>query len=211
MKAMGEHTRINPANRIKRLESGFMQRLISSPVAKGELAEWNIKFDPKLVTVPGRVIDPERIIMGRNVVIQLDHQADFTRQLKGKTMIHATAISSWVCIYPAKEELSDDHPAAYASAIERTFNRYQPILILCVLMNNKADKYEAVKKKCCVDRAIPSQCVLAKNLAHRNADSICTKIAIQINCKLGGTPWGASFPFKVSVFRFWFSRIFPQE
>jgi len=35
---------------------------------------------------------------------------------------------------------------------------------------------------------VPSQVVLLKNVQKNNM-SVCTKIAIQINCKLGGVPW----------------------
>lgn len=44
--------------------------------------------------------------------------------------------------------------------------------------------------------SVPSQVVLAKNLMKTNM-SICTKIAIQINCKLGGAPWKVSIPLSV--------------
>jgi len=43
---------------------------------------------------------------------------------------------------------------------------------------------------------VPSQVVLLKNL-QKNDKSVCTKIAIQINCKLGGAPWRVSIPESV--------------
>lgn len=37
---------------------------------------------------------------------------------------------------------------------------------------------------------VPSQVVLLKNVQNEKTRmSVCTKIAIQINCKLGGAPW----------------------
>lgn len=60
--------------------------------------------------------------------------------------------------------------------------------------NNRIDRYSAIKKKCCVDRPVPSQVYLQKNLTHRNVMSIATKVAIQMNCKLGGAPWRIDLP-----------------
>lgn len=44
--------------------------------------------------------------------------------------------------------------------------------------------------------SVPSQIVLAKNVQRSNL-SVCTKIAIQINCKIGGAPWLVTIPKKV--------------
>lgn len=38
--------------------------------------------------------------------------------------------------------------------------------------------------------------MLSKNVAKNNM-SVCTKIAIQINCKIGGAPWLVTIPKKV--------------
>lgn len=43
---------------------------------------------------------------------------------------------------------------------------------------------------------MPSQVVLLKNVQKNNL-SLCTKIAIQVNCKIGGAPWHVSIPKKV--------------
>lgn len=45
-------------------------------------------------------------------------------------------------------------------------------------------RYEAIKKKCTVDRAVPTQVVCARNMSSKSAMSIATKVAIQINCKV---------------------------
>jgi len=60
--------------------------------------------------------------------------------------------------------------------------------------NNRSDRYAAIKKKCCIDRPVASQVILQKNLDGKNAMTIATKVAIQINCKLGGSPWQIDMP-----------------
>ena len=43
---------------------------------------------------------------------------------------------------------------------------------------------------------MPSQVFLQKNLSGRNTMTIATKVAIQMNCKLGGAPWTIENPLK---------------
>uniref|UniRef100_A0A0A9Z7D5 Protein piwi n=1 Tax=Lygus hesperus TaxID=30085 RepID=A0A0A9Z7D5_LYGHE len=227
MKAMADHTRIRPAARIERLERGFMERIENSPAASSELRLWNMSFNPELITFPGRKLPAETIAHGGGKSSAVDKDADFTRNLTKVPMLHMGTLKSWVVIYPSRvardiqnfcmtlakssrslhfgipepalEEIKDDRSGSYVEAIERSISVHNPTLVMCILMNNKADRYEAIKKKCYVDRAIPSQVVLAKNLNSKGIMSICTKIAIQINCKLGGSPWSSPIPFKQSV------------
>ncbi len=49
-----------------------------------------------------------------------------------------------------------------------------------------------------INFAVPSQVVLLKSITAKGAMSIATKIAIQINCKIGGAPWSVSVPLEVS-------------
>lgn len=57
------------------------------------------------------------------------------------------------------------------------------------------EKYDAIKKYLCVDCPIPSQCVLARTLSKpQTAQAIATKIALQMNCKMGGDLWAVEIP-----------------
>jgi aubergine-like protein len=98
---------------------------------------------------------------------------------------------------PIIYDLRNDDPSTYAEMLEHIKSRTNPMLILCVAMNNRMDRYSAIKKKCCVDRPVPSQVILAKSLRPGKAQkSIATKIAIQINCKIGGIPWTVKIPLQ---------------
>lgn len=90
--------------------------------------------------------------------------------------------------------LPDDRTSTYAEELEKILSKSTPDLIFCVVSNNRSDRYAAIKKKCCLDRPVPSQVFLSKNLDGRNAMSIATKVAIQMNCKLGGAPWTTEYP-----------------
>lgn len=72
-----------------------------------------------------------------------------------------------------------------------------PSLIMCVVNNQKADTYSVIKKMGCVE-GIPTQVLVARTIKREDHIllSICTKILIQINTKLGGVPWMVSIPPK---------------
>jgi aubergine-like protein len=44
---------------------------------------------------------------------------------------------------------------------------------------------------------VPSQCFLSKNVTNKGLMSICTKLVVQMNAKVGGEPWGLKNPLQV--------------
>lgn len=48
----------------------------------------------------------------------------------------------------------------------------------------------------CCTYGIPTQVIVQKTLNNKSLMSIATKVAIQLNCKLGGTPWLVEIPTK---------------
>ena len=64
--------------------------------------------------------------------------------------------------------------------------------IVCILdgQKGKAPIYDSLKKLLTTEMPVPSQVVLAQTISKgRNLRSICNKILIQINAKIGGQPW----------------------
>lgn len=67
--------------------------------------------------------------------------------------------------------------------------------VVVILPTNRKDKYDCVKKYLCVDCPTPSQCVVARTLSRPQAlMTIATKIALQMNCKIGGELWSVEIP-----------------
>lgn len=67
--------------------------------------------------------------------------------------------------------------------------------VVVILPTNRKDKYDCVKKYLCVDCPTPSQCVVARTLSRPQAlMTIATKIALQMNCKMGGELWSVEIP-----------------
>lgn len=221
MRSLADNTRVGPPARIEKLQA-FSKRLTDNPQVMEELRRWNMKLANNLVEIQGRVLPPE-VVYGAQAKYSAGDQADWTRDLRDKAMASSATLSSWVVIYPYKDkhniesfvnmlqraanplkfrlptpqylELPDDRLQSYLAALERVSNQANPpMLIFVVVPNNKADRYSAIKKKCYIDRAILSQVILSKNLSSKGAMSIATKVAIQMNAKLGGVPWTLHLP-----------------
>lgn len=92
-------------------------------------------------------------------------------------------------------ELPQDTQTAVSEKLKTCAND-APQLIMCVVTNNQADRYITIKKRCYLDFGIPSQVIVAKTITPKDKSrgisglmSVATKVAIQMNAKLGGLPW----------------------
>lgn len=80
MKAMSEHTRVDPRNRQIRLNE-FNRRIHASAESKTALNEFGLDLDTPLVSVGGRQI-PNEVILFANREVPLSHTADWTGDLR---------------------------------------------------------------------------------------------------------------------------------
>lgn len=160
---------------------------------------------------------------GRPYPIDYDiKSADWSRAMRDINLLNPVHMESWLMIYPSRSsreassladcltrvgngmgmkiakptsiEISQDRNEAYLQAITQNLNpRIQ--IVVTVVSNNKKDRYDAIKKSCCIDHPVPSQVVVQRTLAKQQGlMSVATKIAIQMNCKMGGEVWGSTIP-----------------
>lgn len=184
MRALADHTRVPPRARVEKLLR-FCRRLSTTEKAMQELNRWDLKLADRVVEFAGRAFPPETIVGGGNRSYNAGRQADWTRDLRSTAMFYPAQVHGWVMIVPNRcmrsaenfahmlsrasqgmqwnlprpriHEIRDDRPATYLDALERSISHYRPSLVMCVVTNNKADRYAAIKKKCSVEQAIPSQ------------------------------------------------------
>ncbi|XP_069703667.1 piwi-like protein Siwi isoform X2 [Periplaneta americana] len=228
MKDLADCTRLGPSQRMERLQH-FNRRLHSNSLIAAELESWNMKMSENLVTLSGRILPRERVILGvsngqDNIKCDAGPTNDWTKALRLTPMLKTLEVESWAVVVPTHlrrdvtqfvttlrtaaykmelmlpdatyRELPDDRMANYVEAIDSAILSCNPRLILIVLPNNRLDRYSAIKKKCCVEHAVPTQLILHKNLTSKNVMSIATKVAIQMNCKIGGAPWTVEIPLQ---------------
>lgn len=93
------------------------------------------------------------------------------------------------------EELQNDIQTAVSEKISQVAGQ-NPQMIMCVVSNNQGDRYATIKKRCYLDFGVPSQVMVAKTITPKDKTkgigglmSVATKVAIQMNAKLGGLPW----------------------
>ena len=60
--------------------------------------------------------------------------------------------------------MSDNRPATYIQQLDQVIDM-KPAIVMIVIPNNKGDHYAAVKKKCYLEKPIPSQCVTSTVLS----------------------------------------------
>uniref|UniRef100_A0A182MXI9 Piwi n=1 Tax=Anopheles dirus TaxID=7168 RepID=A0A182MXI9_9DIPT len=74
-------------------------------------------------------------------------------------------------------------------------------LITIIVPNDRADRYSAIKKQSCLQYGIPTQVLKQRTITPRGGNvrslmSVATKVAVQLNCKLGGIPWTVKNPLQ---------------
>ncbi|XP_052126257.1 piwi-like protein Siwi [Frankliniella occidentalis] len=222
MQELAVHTRMDPGKRIQKLMD-FNQKLLTNQQAVAKLKMFDMSLENNLVTVDGRVEVAEQIICGGNGTTKKTH--DWTRDLRGKPLLTPKILDYWVVLVPTQlhadtmsfitaglqvaasgmnfnmhdpqiVKMQSGNAGEYSKVLDKVLDQSQPKLIMCVVLGNRAEVYSAIKKKCCVDRAVPTQVIQAKNVTKPQAArlSIASKVAIQMCCKIGGAPWTVSIP-----------------
>ena len=63
-------------------------------------------------------------------------------------------------------------------------------LVMLVFPNPRADRYDTIKTFLTRRMPLPSQCILTKTISREQGlMSVCSKVLVQIQAKIGGQPW----------------------
>jgi aubergine-like protein len=223
MKDLAQHTRISPGARAQNLTQ-FMNDLNANPEASKELKQWNLQFDKDLLKMTGRCLGAEKMFQKGADFSYKIQDADWSKESRGKQLISSVNLDNWVLFYIGRDnniandfrntlgrvcgpmgmqvrdpkmcQLRDDSARTYFEALKE---QIQPgvQMVVCIVPNNRKDRYDAIKKLCCVEKPVPSQVVVSRTLSKQQMlMSVCTKIGIQLNCKLGGEVWAVDIPLK---------------
>uniref|UniRef100_A0ACB8FYK3 Piwi-like protein 1 n=1 Tax=Sphaerodactylus townsendi TaxID=933632 RepID=A0ACB8FYK3_9SAUR len=177
MKDLAVHTRLPPEQRMHEV-GRLVDYINKDDNVQKELRDWGLGFDPNLLSFPARVVQSEKILQGGKMNLFKVTPAMGIRMNKA-TMIEV-----------------EDRTEAYLKALnQKVVSSTQ--MVVCLLSSNRKDKYDAIKKYLCTDCPTPSQCVLARTLSKpQTVMAIATKIALQMNCKMGGELWSVEIPLK---------------
>lgn len=190
MKAMAEHTQMDPEKRKTRLLT-FPKRLHQSVESVTNLEEFHTDITNQLVTFEGRELKQELMIFGDDKTSQNNNRVDWTNAMKSNQMYRSIPLKRWVYIYPQKNanesreflnllrevangmrydmaepktiELPNDRVQTYEKEIKEIMTK-DPKMIVIVVPNNTGDRYSVIKKLTCVGRSIPTQIIVSKTM-----------------------------------------------
>lgn len=102
---------------------------------------------------------------------------------------------------PRINAIDNDRTGTFVDACKGVPDSCQ--LVVVILPTRSKDRYDAIKKIFCIEKPMPSQCVVSSTLTRQSykMPTICTKIGIQIGAKMGGEPWSLVIPVSTLVFR----------
>ncbi|XP_048752927.1 piwi-like protein 1 isoform X2 [Ostrea edulis] len=224
MKDVGAHTRVPPEGRNRTLQ-GFIDQINKNEKVQAEMGGWGLKFSRTLLNLNARIAPREKVMQKGGVELSYRQEdADWGRDMRGKQLITPVNLENWVILFirrnsaqaqdlvqtlsrvgppmgmniatPTACELPDDRTDSFLGAMKDHVTPETQLAVI-VLPTNRKDRYDAIKKFCCVDHPVPSQCVVQRTLSKKQMlMSVATKIAIQLNCKLGGEVWCLEVPLK---------------
>lgn len=223
MKDVAQYTRISPDVRMNMLRK-FVKSIEESKEAQDILNGWGLQIARATIDLKMRVLTPEVILFGDDITVQGTAGADWTGAVMKNPVLSAVDLNKWLILYTAADDrilkgfvdnmlrlaprmgIQVNHPELYRMPDDRT-ETYMRILqeklsddLLCVVViapTIREDRYYAVKRSCCHKVPIASQVINARTLKNpAKQTAIVQKIALQINCKLGGALWTVKFPFK---------------
>lgn len=221
MRDLAAHTRVEPPKRVSNLLE-FIRRINNTKAVQEEMASWGMAFGDDLVTITGRILPKEKVLQAGNTYWYNATTADFSREIRDHPMHVSVPVNSWLVLCPQRESRAcsdfvkqlidvsrpiglsmasprfiwtkDDKNTTYTSEI-RPENTAGVQLVLVVVPNNQKGRYDAIKKHACCDVGIPTQVVVSRTISNqKNLRSVATKVAIQLNCKLGGEAWCLEVP-----------------
>lgn len=99
MRAMSNHTRIDPRNRQIKLRE-FNQRLRNSEQSMKALNDFGLGLNQNLVQVPARVLPNDSVLFANNAAVKADDNADWTVAFRNNPLFSRANIQNWWVIVP---------------------------------------------------------------------------------------------------------------
>ncbi|KAK3877061.1 hypothetical protein Pcinc_018195 [Petrolisthes cinctipes] len=221
MRDLAQFTRMDPERRVQSIRK-FSSNLFNNEKVKAELQQWGMEFSKVLSAVRGRVLPQEIISMGPVSFQYKGFGSDWIGEVKNVPMTSCAQLTNWVLVFPSrlKSEAEDllsglrrvskslgmvvTQPAIQILQGDTLQEYVQGVgqhsgvkMVVCILPNSRLDRYAAIKRHVTCVMSVPSQMVVARTLQNKaKLMSVVYKIAIQINCKLGGEAWRVHIPFQ---------------
>jgi len=222
MQDVAKITRITPQARRDTIDK-FIKRIKGNPEAHKLITDWGMDIDNDTVRLVGRVLPPETLYFANGKSEIIGPKGEWNRAATN-SVLTAVSLTKWAIFFPEKNKaivqnfckelqrvasrmgiqmanpkvvsLPDDRTDSYIKQM-RTLVNQSVQLFMMIFPAQKADRYSAVKKLCCIESPVPSQVVCLKTISNeKRLSAVAQKIALQMNCKLGGELWACRTPLK---------------
>ena len=189
-----------------------------SAEASAILLNWNLRLAPECIQLEGRHLAAEKLLLGKNTTISVNAKADWGRESTSNHMLVAVDLKKWAVLFVNKNQdvatsfttlmnklapkmgmkvaapdmkvLPNDRTETYLKVLRETIKPDVQIVVV-IMPSPRDDRYSAVKMLCNTELPVPSQVINYRTLSNeKKASSVVQKVALQINCKLGGQLWG---------------------
>ncbi|XP_043262895.1 piwi-like protein Ago3 [Colletes gigas] len=225
MKDLDVITKMSP-NARRDVFRHFIQEIQNNEISRQILADWGLQLETDLVDFAGRLLEPEEIIFGNNrKFTPPSHKpAEWSSAMCRNAILRTPNLNQWCILYCQKDArctqefigmfrnvskamglsvmdpnnicLKDDRVETYIKELRANINKALSLVII-IFPTNRTDRYNAVKRVCCVEMPVPSQVVMSRTISRADKlKSITEKIALQISCKLGGALWALAIPME---------------
>lgn len=225
MKAVGNFTRVSPNQKLKCI-SKYIENVRETKETVELLQGWGLTLNKTMDILNARIMPVEKIFMGNNFVAAGTREADWNRQVGNNQALTVVNFQQWTLVHikrdtriaenfiqclkrnsnaigiqvnaPRVVPLGNENTVEYLQALKQLSPDTQFVVI--IFNAPRTDRYQAVKKYLCCDRPIPSQVINSRTISREDKmKSIVMKIALQINCKLGGSLWTVQIPYDCSM------------
>ncbi|XP_072341649.1 piwi-like protein 2 [Scyliorhinus torazame] len=224
MRDLSVQVNLSPEQHHKALRK-LLNKLKKNTIVQEELAHWGLIIDDDIYKTEGRILPPEKInVRCKSFPSGID--VNWSREVVREKVISAAPLHCWALFYtkqsatqakdlvsfmskvaepigmtfqqPAYIELKDDRTQTYIRTLQSHLESNGLVkIVVCIVTGNRDDLYHAIKKLCCVQSPVSSQVINVRTVSQTiRMRSICQKILLQINCKLGGELWGVDIPLK---------------
>lgn len=226
MKDISQATRVTPNQRQYSLMN-FLKDMRENKESADLLKRWGLSLDRNTVELQGRVLPPEDLYFGRNAVVRGNPEADWGRAATSNHMLSVVHLQQWHIIFTKKDQrcgnefldmmrtvgpqmgmdvirpsvdvIHDDRITTYVEALRRAITDDLQIVVI-IFPSSRDDRYSSVKKVCISEIPVASQVINSRTICQpKKLRSVTQKIALQMNCKMGGTLWAVKIPFKQAM------------
>jgi len=220
MRDLKASTGLYPTERAKQILSFTRESAQNKDFAE-VLKKWEFELDPRLIQLPGRVLPAEKVKFGNQNEVSVK-MPSASWDIRTTPLFKAVNVQNWIVVCPPRSRnetnefldilftvsrplgINYDQPKIFEA--KNTFDDYKDILknnvsndtkfAMVILPNDRKELYDAVKQILCLQKPVPSQCVVHRTIKNpKGLQSKATKIAVQLASKLGGAPWTLQFQF----------------